>query len=79
VLQRRVRGGKFLVFFIKLFSLNFCDKMFSINNIQKFPASEVGYTSATTRRETTKSMTDMWWHWKTTTFRNKFLEILNNI
>jgi hypothetical protein len=30
------------------------------------PTSEVGYTSATTRRETTKSMTDMWWHWKTT-------------
>jgi hypothetical protein len=27
------------------------------------PASEVGYTSATTRREITKSMTDMWWHW----------------
>jgi hypothetical protein len=31
------------------------------------PTSEVVYTSATTRRETTKSMTDMWWHWKTTT------------
>jgi hypothetical protein len=28
------------------------------------PASEVGYTLATTRRETMKSMTDMWWHWK---------------
>jgi hypothetical protein len=28
--------------------------------------SEVGYTSATTRRETTKFMMDMWWHWKTT-------------
>jgi hypothetical protein len=27
------------------------------------PTSEVGYTSATTGRETTKSMTDMWWHW----------------
>jgi hypothetical protein len=27
------------------------------------PTSEVGYTSVTTRRETTKSMTDMWWHW----------------
>jgi hypothetical protein len=27
------------------------------------PASEVGYTSATIRRETTKSMTDMLWHW----------------
>jgi hypothetical protein len=25
--------------------------------------SEVGYASATTGRETTKSMTDMWWHW----------------
>jgi hypothetical protein len=31
------------------------------------PTSEVGYTSATTRKETTKSMTDMWWHGKTTT------------
>jgi hypothetical protein len=28
------------------------------------PTSEVGYTSATTGRETTKSMTDMWWYWK---------------
>jgi hypothetical protein len=27
------------------------------------PNSEVSYTSATTGRETTKSMTDMWWHW----------------
>jgi hypothetical protein len=27
------------------------------------PTSEVGYNSATTKRETTKSMTDMWWHW----------------
>jgi hypothetical protein len=27
------------------------------------PSSEVGYTSATTRRETTKSIRDMWWHW----------------
>jgi hypothetical protein len=26
------------------------------------PTSEVGYTSATTRRETTKSITDMWWY-----------------
>jgi hypothetical protein len=34
------------------------------------PTSEVGYTSATTRRETTKSMTDMWWHGKTTTTIN---------
>jgi hypothetical protein len=29
--------------------------------------SEVGYISATARRETTKSMTDMWWHWETIT------------
>jgi hypothetical protein len=35
------------------------------------PTSEVGYTSATTRRETTKSMTDMWWHWKKTSFINE--------
>jgi hypothetical protein len=34
------------------------------------PTSEVGYASATTRRETMKSMTDMWWHWKTTTTYN---------
>jgi hypothetical protein len=27
------------------------------------PNSEAGYTLATTGRETTKSMTDMWWHW----------------
>jgi hypothetical protein len=27
------------------------------------PTSEVGYTSATTRRETMKSKMDMWWHW----------------
>jgi hypothetical protein len=27
------------------------------------PTSEVGYTSATTRRETTKSIRDMWGHW----------------
>jgi hypothetical protein len=33
------------------------------------PTSEVGYTSATTGRETTKSIRDMWWHWKTTTIR----------
>jgi hypothetical protein len=26
--------------------------------------SEVGYTSATTMRDTTKSMTGMWWHWE---------------
>jgi hypothetical protein len=28
------------------------------------PTSEVGYTLATGRRETIKSMMDMWWHWK---------------
>jgi hypothetical protein len=28
------------------------------------PDSEVGYTSATTGGETTKSIRDMWWHWK---------------
>jgi hypothetical protein len=27
------------------------------------PTSEVGYTSATTGKETTKSIRDMWWHW----------------
>ena len=27
------------------------------------PASEVGYTIATTRRETTKVHKNMWWHW----------------
>ena len=27
------------------------------------PTSEVGYTIATTRRETTKVHKDMWWHW----------------
>jgi hypothetical protein len=27
------------------------------------PPSEVGYTSASTGRETTKSVRDMWWHW----------------
>jgi hypothetical protein len=29
-----------------------------------FPTSEVCYTSATTRRETTKSKMDRWWHWR---------------
>ena len=28
------------------------------------PTSEVGYTIATTRRETTKVHKNMWWHWK---------------
>jgi hypothetical protein len=32
------------------------------------PTSKVGYTSATTRRETTKSIMDMLWHWKTTNY-----------
>jgi hypothetical protein len=27
------------------------------------PTSEVGYTIATTRRETTKVHENMWWHW----------------
>ena len=27
------------------------------------PASEVGYTIATTRRETTKVHKKVWWHW----------------
>jgi len=27
------------------------------------PTSEVGYTIATTRRETTKVHKNMWWHW----------------
>jgi hypothetical protein len=35
------------------------------------PTSEVGYTSATTRRETTKSIGDMWWHW----VKNKKIKI----
>jgi hypothetical protein len=37
----------------------------------RFPASEVGYTSAITGRETTKSIRDMWWHW----IKKKSLEI----
>ena len=28
------------------------------------PTSEVGYTIATTRRETTKVHKNMWWHWE---------------
>ena len=28
------------------------------------PTSEVGYTIATTRRETTKVHKNMWWHWR---------------
>jgi len=28
------------------------------------PTSEVGYTIATTRRETTKVPNNMWWHWE---------------
>jgi hypothetical protein len=27
------------------------------------PTSEVGYTSATTGRENTKFIRDIWWHW----------------
>jgi hypothetical protein len=42
------------------------------------PPSKLGYTSATTRRETTKSMTDMWWHWKTTNNIKRYVnEIFN--
>jgi hypothetical protein len=42
--------------------------------------SEVGYTSAKTRRETTKSMTDMWWHWKIiTTTLHKLAGVTNNL
>jgi len=29
----------------------------------RVPTSEVGYTIATTRRETTKVRKNMWWHW----------------
>jgi hypothetical protein len=39
------------------------------------PSSEVGYTSATTGRETTKSMTDMWWHWIKKKFKLLFLAV----
>ena len=28
------------------------------------PTSEVGYTIATTRRETTEVHKNMWWHWE---------------
>jgi hypothetical protein len=28
------------------------------------PTSDVGYTSATTRREYHKVYMDMWWHWE---------------
>jgi len=28
------------------------------------PTSEVGYTIATTRTETTKVHKNMWWHWE---------------
>jgi hypothetical protein len=28
------------------------------------PTSEVGYTIATTRRETTKDHKNMWWYWE---------------
>jgi hypothetical protein len=38
------------------------------------PTSEVGYTSATTIRETTKSKMDMWWHWIKT--KNNFLSFV---
>jgi len=35
------------------------------------PTSEVGYTIATTRRETTKVHKNMWWHWRKKKLRNK--------
>ena len=34
------------------------------------PTSEVGYTTATTRRETTKVHKNMWWHWGGGSFLN---------
>jgi hypothetical protein len=34
------------------------------------PTSEVGFTSATTGRHTTKSVRDMWWHWERESERN---------
>jgi hypothetical protein len=41
------------------------------------PISEVGYTSATIRREPTMSMMDMLWHWKTKT--NNILAIFREL
>jgi hypothetical protein len=39
------------------------------------PTSEVGYASATTRRETTEFMMDMWWHWR----KKKKRKVLENV
>jgi hypothetical protein len=39
------------------------------------PSSEVGYSSATTRRETTKSIRNMWWYWKEKKFRMWLSEV----
>jgi hypothetical protein len=41
------------------------------------PTSEVGYTSATTGRETTKSIRDMWWLWIKKIGAGEFFENLN--
>jgi hypothetical protein len=40
------------------------------------PTSEVGYNSATTRREITKSIRDMWWHWVKKNIRQASLEVM---
>jgi len=39
------------------------------------PASEVGYTIATTRRETTKVHKNMWWHWGKKNFNPTHLHV----
>jgi hypothetical protein len=41
------------------------------------PTTEVGYTSATTGRETTKSMMDMWWHWITNNKQQTNIFVVN--
>ena len=38
------------------------------------PTSEVGYTIATTRRETTKVRKNVWWHWTKT--KKEFIILL---
>jgi hypothetical protein len=38
------------------------------------PASEIGYTIATTSRETTKVHKNMWWHWGRK--KNRFVSIV---
>jgi hypothetical protein len=37
--------------------------------------SEVGYTSATTRRGNHKVYMDMWWHWKKNKNKEKYLRL----